>query len=467
MRIDIHLLAWTLALTSPAAYSANAPFPMPGFGGLGDGIARERVIQTPGRDIAMALAVMPDERLVVGGVSMSGFNPELSPFRLSFMRLLPNGRVDPAFGPAGRGAFALATPPVIELVGMAVDANGDVVYGGWTTQHTGVVGKVTSGGVPVASFGQNGSRFIGPGVFTDPATMFIPRRLVPLRSGALLMVGAAGINKAYCAAIARITPQGNFDATFGTNGAVCISPPRTGPSAAGAHDVIELADGTLLAVGGALRTGGAGVDMFMARLASTGALDISFGTQGSGFAYGALDAGKDLRDEAFAVATDSRGRILIAGQASVDSPTQSHDMAVLRFTANGVIDTTFGNDGHVLLSDVFPSSFSRSAQGIQVLRDGRILVTGSTIASPTLATAIMFEEDGEPDTRFGVDGQFLQASPAADRRTILNPYLRSGAMSGDHLYFYGGIDLETTLPSSEAFGVAKFLVPLMRDGFDG
>lgn len=282
----------------------------------------------------------------------------------------------------------------------------------------------------------------------------------------MVVVGVAGTNASYCAAVARLTPQGNLDSAFGGTGAICVSPSRNGPAGAGANDAVELADGRLLIVGSALRAGGVAQDMFVARLTTTGQLDTSFGALGSGFAFMAFDAGGELNDLAQAVAVDANGRIVIAGQASIDLSGATEDMALARFTTEGLVDVTFGVDGRFLSSIALPGSRASSAQGLQTLADGRILASGQSRNS-AIITVVMLREDGSIDTGFGENGQFLQVESDSNPPTRIYSGRPNAHMSGDHLYLFGGIYLDQPSPQSGAFAAAKYLMPLLRDGFDG
>src|SRR5690606_27130494 len=110
-----------------------------------------------------------------------------------------------------------------------------------------------------------------------------------------------------------------------------------------AGTLLPLPDGGLLLAGQAA-TAASGGDIALVRLSANGTLSAGFGTGGR--ALLGLDAGGALGESALAAARDGSGRIYLAGVADV-APDNT-DVAVLRVTPTGVLDTGFGNDGWVL-----------------------------------------------------------------------------------------------------------------------
>jgi uncharacterized delta-60 repeat protein len=75
------------------------------------------------------------------------------------------------------------------------------------------------------------------------------------------------------------------------------------------------------------------------------------------------------RDSAKAVALQSDGKIVVAGQSS----NSNADFAVARYNIDGTLDATFGNAG-TLTIDFF--GFTDIAEGVLVQPDGRIVLGG-------------------------------------------------------------------------------------------
>ncbi|MEU6882257.1 calcium-binding protein [Streptomyces sp. NPDC046712] len=122
---------------------------------------------------------------------------------------------------------------------------------------------------------------------------------------------------------------------------------------------------------------------------------------------GAVTADLSDNDEGYAVALQASGRILVAGYSvAEENGVTWAQLTVLGFTANGAPDPTFGVNGRAF-PDVGRGSIG---QALRVLDDGRILVGGS-FGSEFLLTRLL--PDGALDTAFGGgDGQVRTAFPA-------------------------------------------------------
>ena len=460
------LLVATL-LHAAMCFAGTVPEVTPEYGSYGDGIARERIQPANGRDAAYVGHALPDGRLLLGGVSSQLGTAATS--RFAFLRLTAQGQRDPSFGIGGSGSFVLDIAAVGEMTAMSTTSSGKILFAGSNQQHTGIVGKVGENGAYDSIFGQNGKRYIGPGLFYDAAISYAPLALVPLRSGALLVVGIATNGESACAGIALLTEAGNFDPTLGGDGTICLAPARTGVPLAIGTDAFELDNGQILVSGGAFHAGGAGFDMFVARIDPDGSLDASFGTNASGFAIVDFDRGSTLNDLAHAIDVDAEGRIVIAGQVNIDSPAEGYDMGAARLTSAGVLDSTFGASGRVVLSDAVTTAFSRNARDVVILEDGRMLISGFTEVETTTSTAIMLRDNGALDTGFGSGGVLLQAPPGSPRDTVVSAKPHTAVLAGDHFYFIGGIQFGAPDPIfgySDAVAVARYRLPLFKNGFD-
>ena len=110
---------------------------------------------------------------------------------------------------------------------------------------------------------------------------------------------------------------------------------------------------------------------------------------------------------AFAFQPD--GRIVVAGGAYAGSTTESFsnittfksDAVVVRLTAAGQLDSTFGTGGRVSLST---PDFNDAATGVQALADGRVLVVGDFFQSQK-PFATRLAADGSVDATYGAGGQ--------------------------------------------------------------
>ena len=209
--------------------------------------------------------------------------------------------------------------------------------------------------------------------------------------------------------IALIAAEGDPDPTFGT---VRPDNSRTGAARVdvvpgGAEDAlcgVIQGDGKIIVGGWATVAGNTDLTLF--RLATDGSLDTGFGTGGS--VIQTIGSGTD---QALALALQSDGRIVVAGVASNGS---DGDLVVLRYTAGGVLDTTFGTNGIYRHADGVATS---SGSSVLVQADGTILIGGQVGSD---AVILRLTSGGALDTTFGVMGAMRWAGdnkPFTDLKT--------------------------------------------------
>ena len=189
-------------------------------------------------------------------------------------------------------------------------------------------------------------------------------------------------------ALARFTPSGSLDPTFGNGGRVVTD--------VGADDhAFDLAiqdDGGIVVVGerSAAETG----RVFVQRYLPNGSLDPGFADGGTVI----VGFGRRFQT-AIAVAITPAGRIVIAGSTSNGTTSRS---AVARFLRDGRLDDTFGGDGRVT-TDV--SLSGEQLTDVLVQPDGKIVAVGWAEGSLVPAfSAVRYTGDGRLDDGFDRDG---------------------------------------------------------------
>jgi len=190
------------------------------------------------------------------------------------------------------------------------------------------------------------------------------------------------------AEIIRYTPQGTVDTAFGSGGVVQLNLTAQSDSVGALH---VLSDGSIL-VGGVESDG-----MFIAKLHSDGSLVDTFGIGGSATAQ-ANSSPTTVND----IAVDSLGRIVTAGAETSGSFS---GFALTRWTADGVLDSTFGPGGSVAEAFLdLGSSTHNSANGVVVQPDGKVVVAGViSFTDPDIAV-VRYNEDGSRDGGFATNG---------------------------------------------------------------
>lgn len=150
-------------------------------------------------------------------------------------------------------------------------------------------------------------------------------------------------------------PPSGLDQTFDTDGKATLG------SFGGDESAMALqADGKIVMVGGRF------TDFVLARFKPDGSPDRSFGTDGK---VTTDIAGGFAQERARAVAIQPDGRIVVAGESS--TPSGDLAVALVRYNADGALDTRFGSGGKVFE----PAALGR-AFDVAILADGRIVVAG-------------------------------------------------------------------------------------------
>ncbi len=115
-------------------------------------------------------------------------------------------------------------------------------------------------------------------------------------------------------------------------------------------------------------------------------------------------------DIANAVTLLPGGKILVAGQA-FDPVASKGRFVVLRLTPNGRLDRTFGGGDGIVITKFQP--WGASGKGLTVLGDGRFAVCGSYASTPTLFAIARYRPNGGLDPTFNAGGLAVVDFPGA------------------------------------------------------
>jgi len=212
-------------------------------------------------------------------------------------------------------------------------------------------------------------------------------------NGTLVAVGTSSGSLA----LARYNSAGAIDPSFGSGGKVTTAFP--GDAAETASAALE-PDGKVLVVTPFYNNSNGVVTNVLARYTTAGQLDPSFGTGGEV----PVLAGTNGYDY---VAVLPDGEIAVAG-TTYDQSASSSAFAVEEYKSNGTLDTAFGTNGRANT----PIGPSGSAAGIAV-QGKDIIVAGSATNATTFAgegVVARYTAAGVLDTSFGTAG--LAAYPA-------------------------------------------------------
>lgn len=204
--------------------------------------------------------------------------------------------------------------------------------------------------------------------------------------GKIVVSGATGTSSNINTGVSRYNTDGTIDTTFGTNGKMSFSS-GTGTKSY-LYDMALQTDGKIVIAG--YRWTGSEGDFVMARLNADGTLDNTFGVNGIAI----FDKGLSEVAESFAINPD--GSFIVSGY--VDD-----NYTLLKVKNNGMIDTTFGNNGWV--TTVF-QSLSASSKSTSINAAGRIIVGGMGVgANQSEFVMAAYNPNGTLDTTFGQGGK--------------------------------------------------------------
>lgn len=185
--------------------------------------------------------------------------------------------------------------------------------------------------------------------------------------------------------VARFRVDGTVDPTFSDDGVV--NTPLLGNRQNG--DLLVQADGKIVVGGSIAGTLTGPADFFLQRYDSNGTLDTTFG--GPGGVRTAVGAAEDLL---FSLARTPDGKIVAVGQTD-------RGVAVVRYNANGSLDTTFSDDGKIT------TGLEERGKSVAVQPDGKIVIGGQLI-NPALGLSfgvMRLNVDGTLDTTFNSTGR--------------------------------------------------------------
>lgn len=395
------ILSALVALTcaSSAAFAA-AGGPDPSFGNGGT------VITNFNQDVRPSAAVLQSNGDIVVAATIGD-----APTSAALVRYLPNGALDTSFG-SGGVVMEMFQNQVNSTGGVAVQPNGKIILQAVAANTSGsivesLLVRFNSNGTLDNSFANAGQLVLSYpapppysaspiGVLLEPNGDFLVLFSLtpPFRNHSPVLT-----------ALARYTPSGTLDPTFGSGGQsaavalgsaptamalfangktlVVTSPTQTaefnsvggllptvtpGMVVAGTlANPIFLPNSDYLVLAGAQGPGGRrDIDSEVVRFLSNGTLDPTFQSPLFDFSQG-----NQLPSIAEAIALAPSGQIVVSGEAT-DQQNNSLGFGVARLNANGSMDTTFGNAGIVI------TTFPRGGQALAVLAqpDGKVLAVG-------------------------------------------------------------------------------------------
>jgi uncharacterized delta-60 repeat protein len=356
--------------------------------------------------IATSIRPTPDGKVLIGG---SVTNTDNGTTDLLLVRLQSDGTLDPSLDGDGIATFDLAgqlqaTSSDDSGGALTVSPTGEIfIVANSLTETSTVAGvlKLTASGTVDSSFGTGGLAALSFSGESQLNSIGFAGR-----SGSVVVAGGLTDASGRVSAIAgRLTRTGQVDRSFGTNGVFVLG----GIGVEEAFTSVSVDSAGAVVLGGYVLTGGTaasptGSSALIVKLDPRGRADRKFDADGittinvPNFAFTAINK----------VVAQSDGRVIASTQIlnSLDSTTAVPGAAILRLTADGALDASFGTngilvvfqpddtssvttaeDGDASLSRQF-DSFLAASQGVVDVNEGGSIFAIATRSSDTGGTTV-------------------------------------------------------------------------------
>lgn len=165
-----------------------------------------------------------------------------------------------------------------------------------------------------------------------------------------------------------------------------------------AQAIVSQPDGKVLFAGGCRGISVQKTAFCVMRLHGNGQADTSFGSTGLTVTHVTPGFGSDIPQ---AMLLQPDGKVVVAGTCNSD--TGGYDFCVVRYLANGTLDTAFGNAGRVLTA-LSAGTGSDLAHAVALDPAGNIVVAGQCGAPSNSCLASYDAVTGAPRPTFGTGG---------------------------------------------------------------
>ncbi|TKK68951.1 T9SS type A sorting domain-containing protein [Ilyomonas limi] len=339
--------------------------------------------------------VLQGNKIMAAGSALNDSNN----YDFALARFTTNGVLDSSFGVNGK-VITDFNSSTDEANSMVLQGGKIIVAGSGHNYSDFALVRYTSDGAIDSSFGVNGK------VTTDFNNDYAVAYSIALQEDKIIVSGSTQnpVNDNNDFALARYTADGKLDASFGKNGKV-----TTDFNSSEDHANTMALQGNKILVGGYSLGGSA--DFALARYTTDGVLDSSFGENGKV----TTNFGFSSEDIAYSIALQG-DKIISAGYTGY---YPIYDFALARYTADGILDSSFGDNGKVITA--FNSSIDdenyESATSIAIQEDKIIVAgfTGDNRGSADFALA-RYTTDGVLDSSFGENGKVI--TPLGGSATI-------------------------------------------------
>lgn len=313
-----------------------------------------------GNDEAHAVVVQSDGKIVVAGTTTSGGTTQVA-----VARYTTAGALDTSFSADGKVFILVGT--IDDASAIAIDGDGKIVLAGTTFNGSNkdfLLVRLESDGDLDTAFSSDGKLGIPIGTSDD-----VGRGVAIQTDGKIVIAGSSKTATTNDFGAARVSDTGTVDTSFGTSGITTVNFAAS-PSASddNAYGVKMLSGGDIL-IGGTMNDGTNDL-LALARLNSAGALDTDFGTNGIATLGYADSKGTAYSVQGQALALTTGNQPILAGFVH---PESGFDIGLAQFQTDGSKDIGFGTDG-IVSTDI--SGQTDEAHAVASQSDGKIVVAG-------------------------------------------------------------------------------------------
>lgn len=312
------------------------------------------------------------------------------------------GALDPTFGTDGTARIGFGDGGDASYA-LAVHPNGNYLVAGRVGAYLAVAGYL-SNGIPDLTFGQQGATRLGDRSGSGA------RAVAVQPDGRIVVAGYDDQG----ALVTRFLANGALDTSFGVNGFADM------PGTTGFTATALVMQGSQILVAGTFDAAMTNSRFGLCRLTSGGLLDPSFdadGIQSTTLPNGGAANGMTLQPD---------GKIVLVGYAR-NSPS-GYSMALVRYDANGALDTSF--DG-----------------------DGRVITTVGGATGVTIGHAVIPQVLSGGATTLLVAGRTGSANPGGDG--LLARYSLNGTL--DPVFGSGGVVVQNVSSGTDEFRAVRFV----------
>lgn len=322
----------------------------------------------PGQDDASAVAIQPNGKIILGGTASAG--------GFALARLNSNGTLDTTFG---GGTGMTIAPSGNQITALQLQSDGKILAGGYDGQRF-ALARFTTNGVLDATFGSAGSI-----TTTFPLPYAFAYGIGMQTDGKIYLAGcdidASGTSYVSDFAAARYNTNGSLDLTYASLGHATAN--VGGNTVDIGYAMAVQPDGKILVAGTAGFGGLPGpvddnidVNAFLVvvRLNTNGTLDNTFGNGGS-----VVTQVGAYSDFATAIALQPDGKILVSGS----SQNGSYKFFALRYLTNGDVDGSYGTGGSTIVD--FGSGTNEIEYAMALDSAGRVVIAGDAGGSFAVA----------------------------------------------------------------------------------